>query len=124
MHSSAAEAAGGAVAITGAVVVQAMPRSSILSPAIICSRATLVAPVLHLLFFPFPPGFAVALASILLESQTQWVCSTSTGATGNIEEGQTCVAFPVGRAHRRSCAVGLFRHGQRIKMASLSTARS
>ena len=37
MYSSAAEAAGGAVTITGAVVVQATPRSSILGPAIFCS---------------------------------------------------------------------------------------
>ena len=115
MYNSATEATGGAVATTGAVVVQATPRSSILGPAVICSRATLVASVLHLLFFPFPPGFAVAPASILLESQTRWVCSTNIGAAGNIEEGQTCIAFSVGRARRRSCAVGLFRDGQRIK---------
>ena len=38
---------------------------------------------------------------------------TNTGAAGNIEEGQTCVSFSVGRAHRRSCAAGLFRDGQR-----------
>ena len=62
MYSSAAEATGGAVAITGAVVVQATPRSSVLGPAIICSRATHVPPVLPLLF-PFPPGFAVAPAA-------------------------------------------------------------
>jgi len=90
MYSSAAEATGGAVAITGAVVVQDTPRSSVLGPAIVCSRATHVPPVLPLLF-PFPPGFAVAPASILLESQTRWVCSTNTGAAGNIEEGQTNV---------------------------------
>ena len=90
MYSSAAEATGGAVAITGAVVVQDTPRSSVLGPAIICSRATHVPPVLPLLF-PFPPGFAVAPASILLESQTRWVCSTNTGAAGNVEEGQTNV---------------------------------
>ena len=62
MYSSAAEATGGAVAITGAVVVQDTPRSCVLGPAIICSRATHVPPVLPLLF-PFPPGFAVAPAT-------------------------------------------------------------
>ena len=123
MYSSAAEATGGAVAITGAVVVQDTPRSSVLGPAIICSRATHVPPVLPLLF-PFPPGFDVAPASISLESQTRWVCITNTDAAGNIEEGKTCIAFSVKRAHRRSCAVGLFRDGQRIEMVNLATIRS
>ena len=68
MYSSAAEATGGAVAITRAVIVQDTPRSSVLGPAIVCSRATHVPPVLPFLF-RFPPGFAVAPASILLESQ-------------------------------------------------------
>ena len=72
------------------------------------------APFLYLLFFRFPPGFAVPPAIISLERQTRWVRSTNTRAAGIIQEGQTCIAFSVGGAHRRSCAVGLFRDGLRV----------
>ena len=114
MYSSAAEATGGVVAITGAVVVQDTPRSSVLGPAIICSRATHVPPVLPLLF-PFPPGFAVAPATFYSRAKLDGYAAQIQVQPGTSKRvKQTCTTFSVRRAHRRSCAVGSFRDGQRI----------
>ena len=123
MYNSATEATGGAVATTGAVVVQATPRSSILGPAVICSRATLVASVLHLLFFPFPPGFAVTPTSILLGRKLDGYAVQIQAQPGTSKRVKRASHFPLG-AHIVVPALPVYLGMDNVKMVNLATIRS
>ena len=123
MYSSAAEATGGAVAITRAVVVQDTPWSSVLGPAIICSRATHVPPVLPLLF-PFPPGFAVAPAAFYSRAKLDGYAAQIQVQPGTSKRVKRASHFPFG-AHIVVPALSVRLGMDNVsKMVNLATTRS
>ena len=70
-----------------------------LTPCNPCPTRACVADV-HLLrfFFPFPLmfGFQSFKLYLILEHNARLVCNTDSGATGDIEEGKTCIGPPFG----------------------------
>ena len=55
-----------------------------------------------------PASIAVEVLDLVLGNNARLVCKAENGAAGDIEEGQTCIAFSLGRAYRRSVAVDAY----------------